>query len=142
MKQCLVDVNVLLSLVLQRHVHHAAAQRWYRGLSDGEGCVCRLVQLGLVRLLSNAAVMGSDVVPTAAAWALSEELLRDARLVFENEPPGLDSVMPSLFRHRTPTKNLVNDVYLAAFAIAGSMRMATRDVGFRQFRGLELQIVE
>jgi hypothetical protein len=141
MKRCLVDVNVLLSVVMQRHIHHRAARQWYEGLQSGEGCVCRVAQLGLVRLLSNAAVMGEGVLTASDGWAVSEELLYDDRIAFAIEPKGIDSLMPSLFRYRTPTKNLITDAYLAAFAMAGSMKLATRDKGFHQFRGLDVELL-
>jgi predicted nucleic acid-binding protein len=36
----------------------------------------------------------------------------------------------------------VNDAYLAAFAIAGDMRFATFDTGFRQFSELDLILLK
>jgi hypothetical protein len=34
------------------------------------------------------------------------------------------------------------DAYLAAFAVAGRMRLVTTDYGFRQFQGLDLHVIE
>ena len=141
MKRCLVDVNVLLALVAQRHAHHSSARRWYGALAAGEAGLCRVVQLALIRLLNNASVMGDDALPAAAAWRLIEELLQDERLEFVEEPELIDSVLPTLFVHRMPTGKFVMDAYLAGFAMAGSRRLVTFDKGFEQFRGLELELL-
>jgi toxin-antitoxin system PIN domain toxin len=141
MKHCLVDVNVLLALVAQKHVHHNSARKWYAALAAGEAGLCRVVQLALIRLLNQPAVMGEDALPAAAAWRLIEELLQDERLEFVNEPAQIDSVLPALFVHRMPTGKLVMDAYLAAFAMAASRRLVTFDKGFEQFRGLELELL-
>jgi len=57
------------------------------------------------------------------------------------EPPLLDSVLPTLLVHPMPAEKLVTDAYLAAFAIAASRRLVTFDKDFRQFRGLELELL-
>jgi predicted nucleic acid-binding protein len=49
--------------------------------------------------------------------------------------------LPSLFRYRQPTPNLINDAYLAAFAIAGGYGLVTHDRGFAEFRGLDVEIL-
>ena len=54
MKQTLVDVNVLLALVSRNHRHHAIANAWFDRQQAGEVALCRLVQLGVVRLLSRS----------------------------------------------------------------------------------------
>jgi predicted nucleic acid-binding protein len=46
-----------------------------------------------------------------------------------------------LLDYPVPTNKFVADAYLAAFAIAASMRLTTFDSGFEQFRGLELQLL-
>jgi uncharacterized protein len=53
----LCDVNLLLALVTDRHAHHAAAVRWFDTLAAGDAVVCRIAQMGLLRLLNNPAVL-------------------------------------------------------------------------------------
>ena len=139
MKRCLVDVNVCLALLANRHQHHRVARNWYETLSAGEAGLSRLVQLSLIRLLGNKTIMGSSAVSASVAWNLIQELLTDERMDLIVEPPDLDSVLPRLFRYRSSTGKLVTDAYLAAFAISASRRLVTLDRGFRQFRGLETE---
>ncbi len=141
MKPCLADINVLLALLVRDHDHKKAAQSWFDGLSTDEAGLCRHVQLGLIRLLGNRHVMREFVLPAATAWRLLEELLEDDRISFVREPEHLDPVMSGLCNLPVPAEKLVSDAYLAAFAIASSRRMVTFDSGFRQFKGLEVEIL-
>ena len=141
MKQCLVDVNVLLALLVQQHVHHRAARNWFDRLHTGEAGVCRMVQLSVIRLLGNRAVMAKNPLPASAAWRVFAELLKDERLEFLPEPVSLDDFLPKFFRYPMPTANLIADAYLAAFAVAASRRLATFDRGFRQFDELEVDLL-
>ena len=50
-------------------------------------------------------------------------------------------MLGELLRYPVPTPKLVGDAYLAAFAIAGGRKMVTADGGFRQFRGLDVELL-
>jgi uncharacterized protein len=141
MKQCLVDVNVLLPLLVRHHKHHRAARKWLDSLSAREAGVCRLVQLALARLLANRSIMAGFAIPASEAWRLIRELIEDERLEFVTEPSLIDNILPKLFRHPVPAPNLITDAYLAAFALAANRRIATFDRGFRQFDELEVELV-
>ncbi len=140
MKRCLVDVNVWLALLVIQHEHHKLARKWFDRLAADEAGLCRIVQLALIRLLANRSIMGVRVVSASAAWDLIEKLLEDERVNFIPEPSGVDSVLPTLLNYPIPTGKLVTDAYLAAFAIAASRRLVTLDRGFRQFRGLDVDL--
>ena len=141
MQRSLVDVNVWLSLLVRQHQHHRFARKWYETLEVSEAGLCRFVQLGLIRLLGNRSVMHEDAISAAAAWILIEELLEDERVEFVSEPPDLDSFFPPLLNYPIPTSKLVSDAYLAAFAVSTSRRLVTLDAGYRQFRGLEIELL-
>jgi toxin-antitoxin system PIN domain toxin len=142
MKPCLADVNVLLALLVRQHEHHRLALRWFDRLAANEAGLCRFVQLALIRLLGNHHIMGDDAVPAGTAWHLIDELAQDERVDFVPEPDLLDSVLPTLLNYPVPTGKLIGDAYLAAFSIAGSRKMVTLDRGFRQFKGLEVEILQ
>lgn len=141
MKRCLVDLNVWLALLVRHHEHHRVARHWFDSLPAGEAGLCRVVQLGLIRLLANRAIMGVHALSASTAWNFVGELLTDERVDFLSEPSELDSVLPSLLNYPIPTGKLVTDAYLAAFAIAASRRLVTMDGGFRQFQGLEIDLL-
>lgn len=141
MKRCLVDVNVLLAMLVRQHEHHKLARKWFDTLTQAEAGLCRLVQLALMRLLANRSILGPDAMAAAAAWSLLEELLQDDRIDFIAEPSHLDSILPTLLNYPIPTGKLVTGASLAAFAIAASRRLVTLDSGFRQFRGLQVDLL-
>ena len=141
MQRCLADVNVLLPLLVRHHEHHKTGLRWFDGLAPEEGVLCRFVQLALIRLLGNRSVMGEYAVSASAAWELMEALMEDERLIFAAEPTLVNSILPGLLKYPVPTNKLVGDAYLAAFSMAGQMRLATVDKGFKQFRGVNLELI-
>jgi toxin-antitoxin system PIN domain toxin len=141
MKRCLVDVNLLLALLVERHEHHRSALRWFDRLAAGEACVCRFVQLALIRLLASRSVMGEHAISASEAWASIDELLGDERVEFAAEPSGVESAMPVFLNQPTPTGKLAGDAYLAAFAVSSGFRMVTMDAGFRNFRELDLELI-
>jgi uncharacterized protein len=142
MKPCLADVNVLLALLVRRHEHHKLALKWFDRLAANEAGLCRFVQLALIRLLGNHHIMGADAISDGTAWRLIDELAQDERIDFISEPDLLHSVLPALLNYTIPTGKLIGDAFLAAFSIAGSRRMVTLDRGFRQFKGLDVEILQ
>jgi len=141
MKRCLADVNLLLALLVRHHEQHDRALRWYDDLVAGQAQLCRFVQLALIRLLGNRTIMGGYTLSAAAAWELLEQLIEDERVEFAAEPALLAQEFPKLLKYPTATNKLVGDAYLAAFSVAGQMRFATFDAGFRQFRDLDLLLL-
>lgn len=133
----LCDVNVLLALVTDRHALHSLAARWTDSVPAGEAVVCRVAQMGLLRLLNNPAVMGDEVLDTAGCWSLWRRLLEDERFRFASEePPGLDAAFERFTTGRAFSPRLWTDAYLAAYAHAARLTLVTLDKGFRGFSGL------
>ncbi len=142
----LCDSNVWLALALSKHVHHVAARKWLATV-EGPGSLlfCRATQQTFLRLLTNAAVLGSYGNPPLTnrhAWGAYEALLGDDRIVLRTEEPaGLEVRWRQFALRETASPKLWMDAYLAAFALAGGLRMVTTDAAFRQFRGLDLELV-
>jgi len=128
-------------MLVGKHQHHIASMQWFESRAKGEVGLCRVVQLSLIRLLGNASVIGEPVLPATDAWRLIKESLDDERVEFLLEPSNIDTVLPNLFQYPVPTPKLINDAYLAAFAMASGRRLVTRDRGFLQFRGLEVELL-
>ena len=86
----LCDVNVLLALSYNGHIHHPQALAWLDKQADFGVGLCRHTQLGLLRLLSNPTVMGPDVCNLGQAWSIYDLILQDVRFIFSIEPEGLE----------------------------------------------------
>jgi toxin-antitoxin system PIN domain toxin len=140
-KSSVVDANVWLALLASHHQHHHASKRWFESLSIGEAGLCRAVQIALIRLLGNRMIMGPNTLSAAEAWRCIQLSRQDERVEFLHEPPDLDMVLPTLFRYSAATPQLINDAYLAAFAISSDRSLVTRDRGFLQFQGLDVELL-
>ena len=141
--EALCDVNLLLALITDRHSHHSAALHWLEGRNAGEAKICRVVQLGVLRLLNNPAVMKEEALDTDACWAIWSRLLSDDRFRFlATEPPGLDAVFAEFTCGEAYTPRLWTDAYLAAYALASNRLLVTFDKDFGRFPGLEHCILE
>ena len=142
----LCDVNVWLSLSLSKHVHQAAARAWFESVGEARSLLfCRATQQGLLRLLTNAAVLapyGNRPLTNRAAWSVYEAFLADDRVALRSdEPPGLEPEWKRLALRPAASPKLWMDAYLAAHALAGGLRMVTTDAAFRRFPGLDLLVL-
>ena len=114
------------------HEHHSVARNWFEGVDmEGRVCFCRFTQIGLLRLLTTAAVMGADEVMTqAGAWQAYDVWRDDGRVLFLEEPPHLENLFRKLSHQpRSNSKNWA-DAYLAAFAAVSGMQLVTFDRAF------------
>ena len=139
-KICLTDVNVWLALVAERHQHHVVAREWFSSLDEEEAVFCRITQMGLLRLLTNPAVMGEDVLTTSEARDRYRLLRRDWRITFAGEPLGLEPIWLDLMTS-TPAARSWTDAYLAAFAIGHGYQLVSFDRGFRRWRQLRFTLL-
>lgn len=140
--RALADVSWLLPLCYGGHEHHKPALQWLEAMPKEDGVVvCRLAQLGLLRLMCNPAVMGPDVRTTEQAWELSDQLLSDPRFSFELEPANLEKELRQLTKGFGYSPKLWQDAYLAAFAMANNLALLTFDQGFHKFRRLRCLVL-
>lgn len=143
----LPDSNVWLALALSGHAHHAAARQWLEEVEEPASIVlCRATQQALLRLLSNAAVLapyGNPPLTNRAAWKAYEAFLADDRVTFRGEEPaGLEARWHPFAVRDAAAPKLWMDAYLAAFALAAGLRVVTTDRSFRQFKDLDVLVIE
>ena len=137
----LAAVKFLLALCYDGHVHHPQALSWLEQQDDLVVVLCRNTQLGLLRLLSNAAVMGADVCTQEQAWKVYDAVAGDPRFDFWAEPEGLETFLREYTAAGQVSPKLWQDAYLAAFTRAGKLRLVSFDQGFRKFAGLPLTLL-
>lgn len=112
----LLDANVLIALVVDDHVHHAAAENWFIALSEGFA-TCPITQGSLVRLLIR------EGQPAGAVRAVLAGTTADSRHEFwPDDVSYTDVPIEGIVSHRQ-----VTDAYLAQLARARGSRLATFD---------------
>ncbi|MBM3123621.1 MAG: PIN domain-containing protein [Chloroflexi bacterium] len=137
----LCDVNCLLAICYDRHIHHPAALAWLEQQAALSVGICRNTQLGLLRLLTNASVMIEDVCNLKQSWKVYDTLMSDERFVFYAEPIDLEQHFRRYTASGSVSPKLWQDAYLAAFACATKLHLVTFDEGFQQFKGLGLALL-
>ena len=140
----LADVNVWLATLVAAHPHHKAATGWWKSdmLPAGQHvALCRMTQLGLLRLLSNESVMGPQRMDHGRAWELVGDLTAQENVDVLDEPTGVDRHLAGLSARGGSSPGFWSDAYLAAFALAGGHRFATFDRGFLRFDGLDVVLL-
>jgi uncharacterized protein len=71
--------------------------------------------------------MGEDAIDRSQAWRLFDQLWADERVLWADEPDALDAVWRAISVRADQSHKLWTDDYLAAFAQASHLTLATLD---------------
>ncbi len=65
----LIDVNVLVALMHERHRHSRNAVAWLEDATERRAiAICRVVQMGTLRILTNPTIMKEDTLTATEFW--------------------------------------------------------------------------
>ena len=122
--RALLDVNVLIALPDENHIHHAASSDWLAERIESGWASCPLTQNVCVRILSqprypNALDIGEAMARLQAAVSTPHH-----RFIADDVSLLDDTVVD---RRRLSGPRQVTDVYLLALAVAHGARMVTLD---------------
>ena len=137
----LLDANLWLALVADKHTHHARAKAWFETRGDRRCAFCRVTQFALLRHLTNRAIMGPNVRTPVEAWALYASMTSKRDVVFAIEPPGLEQRWREWAGRAGSSGSWWTDTYLTAFAQLSRLRLVTFDQGFPESPDLELIVL-
>jgi len=138
----IADVNVFLPLLIRAHPAHGAAFDWFEAQPNAGVGWALPVKLGVLRLLCNSRVMGSDALAPTAALDVWTALAANPRLGEVNRlPTDHEACLRRLLADRDPSPNIWTDAWLAALAMCLSCEMVTFDRGFRAFDGVNLRLL-
>lgn len=125
---CLPDVNVWIALLNASHSHHSVVADWFlRPRTSGPAVLCRLTQMGLLRLLTQPSVMGASVMTQRNAWKALDQLTANETAVFRPEFEGVDAAFRRLSDREEVSPQRWADDYIIAFAEAGDLVLVTLD---------------
>ncbi len=135
----LCDVNLLVAFVIDAHEHSASATAWLDTIQRRQAIhVCRVSQLGFLRLITSPRIFADRALKPVDAWIAYDMMMRDDRFAFIEEPKALRSSFREFSDSLQKGAMIGTDVYLAAFAHAADLQIATFDSGFRRFAGLSV----
>jgi hypothetical protein len=125
----LLDVNLLVALAWPNHVHHAAAHRWFSARSRRGWATCSIVELGFIRVSSNARAIPAAVSPQEAMALLQRITALPGHRYWSDDVRFAES--PHVARSRVVGHQQVTDAHLVALAIRHGGCLATLDRGVR-----------
>lgn len=121
----LPDVNVLVALIWEAHVHHAAAQRWFAGLSEAPWGTATITQSGFVRVSANPRVLADAVSVREALGVLAELVAHPGHQLLRDVDGFVNNALVPLDRLVGPRQ--VTDAHLVAIARQHHAVIATFD---------------
>ena len=138
----LVDVNFLVALLHSRHRHCGKAIAWLEQREGEESvAICRVAQMGALRLLTRRAVMGEDTLSAAKFWVGWGRMMSDVRFSIVGEPSFLEAERRRITSLHPRGQCAETDAYFAAFGLSGGFTVVTFDHTFRRFEEIELEIL-
>jgi len=136
------DVNVWVALAVDAHPHHDVAKRWFESLGQDSLVFCRVTEMGLLRLLTNAHVMNGHPLSAQAAWRVRKEFEADSRVTYAMEPDGFEHVWRATARSGKVGPNFWTDAYLSSFCASAGATMVTFDRAFGRRTPCEVLLLD
>ena len=126
----LFDVNVLIALLDDEHVHHKHVARWFNTIRDSWG-TCAFTETGFLRLVTNGTTGRFKVTEAIAAL---RELSRLSGFRFWPSAEGWIA-LASPFSSRIQGSRQITDAYLLGLAVKANGTLVTLDKGIRHLAG-------
>ena len=126
----LLDVNVMLALLDERHAHHAAAEVWF----DSPGLqwsLCAFTEAGVLRFFTRPKTGGLSM---AQATGMLERLKRRSGYSFQPITAEWQALTAS-FARRIHGHNQVTDAFLLGLAVRDGLVLTTFDKALLHLAG-------
>lgn len=135
----LLDVNALVALAWDSHVHHAAIRAWFAANAAEGWATCPITESGFVRVSSNPKALPSPIGVEAARGVLAALRGADGHRFLVDDVSIGDADVPAMAGHRQ-----VTDAHLLTLARRQAVHVVTFNRGLRTLaeeRGVELLTV-
>lgn len=123
--RALLDVNVLIALLDQDHVHHKAARAWWDQQKSNGWASCPLTENGVVRILSSTSYKGGPFSAFDVVAGLKEFIRKTDHAFWTDTLSILDD---RTFDAAKLTSSKLTDSYLLALAHTNNGSFATLDL--------------
>jgi toxin-antitoxin system PIN domain toxin len=120
----LLDVNALVALAWDSHVHHAAVRAWFSANNRAGWATCAVTESGFVRVSSNPKVLPSPITVEGARSVLAALRGVGSHRFVSNDVSLAEPDVPRIASHRQ-----VTDAQLLTLARRNGTRLATFDSG-------------
>ncbi len=118
----LLDVNALVALAWDSHVHHAAVRAWVAANGSTGWATCPITESGFVRVSSNPIVLPSAIGVDAARGVLSTLRVHPGHQFLTDDVSMTDTDVPAIAGYRQ-----VTDAHLLTMSRRCGVRLVTFD---------------
>lgn len=118
----LLDVNALVALAWDAHVHHAAVRSWFSTSAADGWATCPVTESGFVRVSSNPKVLPHPISVEEARAVLRALRKHETHRFLRDDVSLANAEIPPLSGYRQ-----VTDAHLLAIARRHDMRLVTFD---------------
>jgi toxin-antitoxin system PIN domain toxin len=118
----LLDVNALVALAWDSHVHHAPMRAWFVANSSAGWATCPITESGFVRVSSNPKVLPSAIAVGAAREVLSALRAQHGHRFLTDDVSVSDKDVPAIAGYRQ-----VTDAHLLTLARRHGVCLVTFD---------------
>ncbi len=135
----LLDVNALVALAWDSHVHHASIRAWFAANGVAGWATCPVTESGFVRASANPVVLPSAIGVGAAREVLSALRSQQGHRFLTDDVSLSAGDVPAIAGHRQ-----VTDAHLLTVARRHGVRLVTFDkgiLGMSEGNGVELLTV-
>lgn len=133
----LLDVNALVALAWDSHVHHAAIRRWFAENSSSGWATCPITESGFVRVSCNPKVLPSAIGVEAARGVMSALRAVEGHAFLVDDVSIGETDFPRVSGHRQ-----VTDAHLLTLARRHGRRIVTFDAALATLgEGREVELL-
>ncbi|PRY51998.1 hypothetical protein LY71_101370 [Geodermatophilus tzadiensis] len=126
----LLDVNALVALAWDSHVHHGAIRSWFTRNAAAGWATCPVTESGFVRVSSNARALPSALPPAVAREVLAGLRRAPGHRFLTDDVSMVDADVPPVAGHRQ-----VTDAHLLTLARRHRTGVVTFDAGLAALAG-------
>jgi uncharacterized protein len=134
----LFDTSVWVAAFFPTHpFHHQAQQALLACSAESPAVFCRATQQSFLRLVTTPAVLkhyGAEAFSSRDALTAINALAALTQVSEREEPQGTVALWHRLASSKLASPKVWMDAYLAAFAIAGELRLCSLDQDFKNFK--------
>jgi toxin-antitoxin system PIN domain toxin len=120
----LLDVNALVALAWDSHVHHVTIRRWFSEKADEGWESCPVTETGFIRVSSNPKVLPTPVGTGAALAVLASMRQAGSHRFLTDDVSPVDPDVPAVAGHRQ-----ITDAHLLTIARRHGVEVVTFDAG-------------
>jgi uncharacterized protein len=118
----LLDVNALVALAWDSHVHHVPMREWFLANASAGWATCPVTESGFVRVSTNPKVLASPIGIDDARRVLSALRAIGAHRFLVDDVSLVDEDVPAIAGYRQ-----ITDAHLLALARRRGVRLVTFD---------------